>query len=226
MKLPFTRAFKEAGPFGTLVGVHLPQEQEDAPPGALEALHPLERELALSLAPRRRCEWIGGRLALRGAAAELGIELAPVLRGPRGEPLLPSGWSGSISHKRRLAVAVLAPGSDGTLGIDLEELLPERMAIRQKILRPEEEEQVQGLPEARRWDAVLARFAVKEAVYKALHPHVNRFVGFHEATVDGEVEGEPRVRLHLREEEGAFRVEAMAQKRDGLLIAQVRLSRA
>lgn len=196
------------------------------PPWAFDALHPLERELALSLAPRRRGEWIGGRLALRGAASELGIDLEPVLRGPRGEPLLPAGWSGSISHKRRLAVALIAPAAAGTLGLDLEELLPERMAIRQKILRPEEEEEILSLPEALRWDAVLARFALKEAVYKALHPHVNRFVGFLEAAVEGEAEREPRVVLYLREAEGDFRVEALAERREGLLIAQVRLSRS
>ena len=33
------------------------------------------------------------------------------------------------------------------------------------------------------WRAVLLRFALKEAAYKAIHPHLQRFVGFQEARV-------------------------------------------
>lgn len=220
---PFAMAFADRGPFGTLVGVHLPVGLDPVPGEALEELTPAERELALGLKGRRQIEWTGGRLALRRAAAELGLELGPVLRGARGEPLLPEGLSASISHKRRLAVALIAPSEGGTLGIDLEELGPERLSILGRILRPEEERLLRALPEAERWEPLLMRFVVKEAVYKALHPHVNRYVGFTEAAVEGEPGGPIRISLHLAEGEGPFEVEVHADRRDDFYLGQARM---
>ncbi|AKU92035.1 4'-phosphopantetheinyl transferase family protein [Vulgatibacter incomptus] len=220
----FSTSFVEATPFGILAAVHLPPGLEDPPKAILRGLHPEEAAVAGTLRGRRRVEWVGGRLALREAAAGLGVELGAVLRGPRNEPLPPPAFSATVSHKRTLAVGLVAPASEGTLGVDLEELEPERMSILQRILRPEEERRILELPEARRWGALVTRFAIKEAIYKALHPHVNRYVGFAEAEVelDDDV-GEARVGLHLVRNEGPFVVEARAERRSGFVLAQVRL---
>lgn len=224
MSEPFSTAFAERGPFGALVGIHLPLGVEPPPEQVSERLHPEEREALEKHRGRRAAEWAGGRLAMRLAAQELGAELGPVLRGPRGEPLLPERYSGSISHKRRLAVALLGLAEDGTVGVDLEEVEPARMSILGRVLRPEEEATVLELPEEARWGALLERFAIKEAVYKALHPHLQRYVGFTEASISKEPGGPPRVALHLEKGEGPFRVEVHTQERDGLLLAQARVN--
>jgi 4'-phosphopantetheinyl transferase EntD len=39
------------------------------------------------------------------------------------------------------------------------------------------------VPEERRWLEVMVRFAVKEAIYKAVHATLRRYVGFDEASV-------------------------------------------
>ena len=207
---------------GVVVAVTLPPGKEPVPAEVLARLPEEERAIAAGLRGFRAPEWTGGRLALRQAAREaLGIELPPVGIGPRREPLLPPGVAASVAHKRGLAVAIVAGVGAGTLGIDLEEPAPERAGIERLVLGPAE---LAALPEVDRWPAVLARFAVKEALYKALHPHVQRYVGFLEAEValSG---GVPEVSLRLTEGEGPFRVEARLRSFAGgrvLALARVR----
>ncbi|HWV36875.1 MAG TPA: 4'-phosphopantetheinyl transferase superfamily protein [Vulgatibacter sp.] len=222
---PFSIPFAETTPFGELVAVHLPPGLDDEVPAeVLGGLFPEERAIAEEARRRRRIEWCGGRLALRLATERLGVAPGPVLRGERGEPLLPEGLTASVSHKRRIAAALVARAGQGTVGLDLEELEPARMSIAPRVLRPEEEEEVFALPEDRRWRSLATRFAVKEAVYKALHPHVRRYVRFSEASVRLEPGAEPEVSLHLEGGEGPFRLEARAEARAGHLIASVRIS--
>jgi 4'-phosphopantetheinyl transferase EntD len=45
-------------------------------------------------------------------------------------------------------------------------------------------------------------FSTKEAIYKALHPHVPRYIGFEEAEVDEQ----GGIRLYLSGGEGPFRL--------------------
>ena len=59
--------------------------------------------------------------------------------------------------------------------------------IAEHVLVPEELEAIRDLPDDRKWIALLVRFSVKEAVYKALDPYVHRYVGFHEAIVRPDV---------------------------------------
>ena len=46
----------------------------------------------------------------------------------------------------------------------------------------------------------LLHFSLKEAIYKALHPHLQRYVGFDEASLELDVDGEARATLHLKED--------------------------
>lgn len=221
MAPPFDIVAVEPTAFGTVVAVALP-EAGPVPGEALARLPAEERAIAAGLRGFRPPEWVGGRLALRRAAREaLGIELSPVGIGPRREPLLPPGVTGSVAHKRGLAVAIVAPAAAGTLGIDLEDPAPERAGIERLVLTPAERA---ALPAgAGRWPAVIARFAVKEALYKALHPHVGRYVGFAEAEVALADDG-PAVSLRLTGGEGPFAVEARVRPFvGGRLLALVRV---
>lgn len=220
--IPFTEFFIRTHPFGQMAALHLPDGLDPVPDDVLGRLLPEEREYALGLRGRRQIEWVGGRLALRLAAERQGLLLPPVLSGNRGEPLLPVGLSASISHKRRVALALVGT-STGTVGIDAEELSPPRMSILPRVLREEEREEVEALPEGERWQALVSRFAIKEAIYKALHPHVVRYVRFEEARVGPVREGAAAVSLELSLGEGPFHVDARVERAADLLIALVRI---
>ncbi len=219
MSTPFAAFFVETHPFGLLAAVHLPGGLEPADDAVLARLAPEEAAHAAGLKGRRRIEWVGGRLALRAAAEAAGITLPAVLPGPRGEPLLPPGVQASVSHKRTVALALVSTGA-ATVGLDVEEREPARPSIVRRILRDEEIAAVEALPEAARWDATVARFAVKEAIYKAVHPHVRRYVAFAEASVTLDP---PRAALHLEKGEGPFALEVEVQERGPLIVAAVRI---
>ncbi len=143
---------------------------------ALAALPTAERALAETLSAIRRRDLIAGRTALHLAAGEFG---SPFLTSPRGAPILPGGWVGSISHKGATAAAIIAAASDGWVGIDLERAAEPRVDIARRILTAREQE---ALPDRGR--AVTLRFAIKEAIYKAVDPIVGRYVGFTEVELE------------------------------------------
>ncbi len=213
-------------PHGLLAAVHLPDSPDDVPAAVLDRLPPIEAAHAVSLRGYRQAQFVGGRLALRIAATQLGWQLPPALSTERGAPILPKGLVGSISHKRTLAVALLAQDHGWTLGVDLEDYSPARPSIESHVLRPEEIESLTGMPDDRRWIALVQRFSLKEAVYKALDPLVHRYVGFHEASVAIELDGEAFVTLSLTEREGPFDVEARTAWIHGRIVSSVRIRAA
>jgi len=106
--------------------------------------------------------------------------------------LLPRGIVGSVSHKRTVAVALVAPhrlngGEITTLGIDVEErpsTVGASRDIGKRILTPSEQYSLQGLDTNERLEAVRLYFALKEAVYKAIDPYVHRHVRFTEVEIE------------------------------------------
>ncbi len=213
-------------PFGLISGVTLPVDKSPVAVEVLEQLQVEERHHAETLTGHRQVEWVGGRLALHRAIRQLGVRSGPILTGERGEPLLPEGVAASVSHKRGLAVALAAREVHGTLGVDLEDLSPPRPTIATKILRPEEQELVDRLSGQRRWVAILLRFALKEAIYKALHPHLHRFVGFQEASVSLDLDGTAEVTLHLEEPAPSLWVAARYHWLEDRVLAAVRIRTA
>ena len=188
-------------------GVVLVEVSIDHPEAPRESvlgeLHPAERAFACSKPGRRLVEFVAGRRALRVALRHVGWGGdQPLLTGPQGRPEVPLGFTASVSHKDGLAFAVAAPADSGrTLGIDCEVIGDRaRSSIARKILRPSELLRWQTTGST--WPALLEIFSTKEAIYKALHPHVPRYIGFEEAEVD-ELGG---IRLHLSGGEGPFRL--------------------
>jgi enterobactin synthetase component D len=101
-------------------------------------------------------------------------------------PLWPPGWRGSISHDATEAVALAAPDHVvDALGVDLEPLLDDEAfhSVIDVCLTPAERACQPSPPEQARREATL-RFSAEEAYFKAVHPHVGRFVDFAEAEVN------------------------------------------
>jgi 4'-phosphopantetheinyl transferase EntD len=221
---PFETAWVRATRFGTLAAVPLPAGLEPVPGEALARLHPREAALATAERGRRQIELAGGRLAWRAAAAHLGIDPDFALLADSGRvPLAPPGLSVSLTHKEDLALALVARDTDGLVGVDLEGGARDRSSIRTRVCRPEELREVDALPEADRWPNVMVRFAVKEAVYKAIAPRLGRFFGFQAARVDVLSREAAQVTMFLEPSDPSFEVEcALEWLDDGRLLAMVR----
>lgn len=152
------------------------------------AAHTDEHRLAAGYSEVRRGQFLAGRWCLRRAAAEvLPAEraLPPLLVDHRGAPMLPAGLTGSVSHKDSHAVGMVAPlAVDGwRVGIDLERAAPPRGDVASRILTDAELTALSGLAPFERGRAVTLRFSIKEAIYKALDPMVQRYIGFREVAL-------------------------------------------
>jgi 4'-phosphopantetheinyl transferase EntD len=209
-------------PRGIVRAVAIPEE---APPAfVIASLTPGERAFSAAFPPARHSTWVAGRLALASALSALGAPRASLLADARGAPLLPRGFVGSVSHKRQIAVALATVDEGARVGVDVEDLGPLRQDISRRVLTAAEHAAVDALLPEARWDAVKIRFSIKESIYKALDPFVQRYVGFKEAEIDL---GPPvAVRLSLAGGEGPFAVEATWTEIEGRVVSTAWIRRA
>ena len=166
--------------------VALAELDGDALDRALAGLADRERVHAAALPELRRRDFVRGRAALHALLGDLPMlagasPAVAVLSDDRGAPVLPAGWVGSISHKGATAAAIVAPSDVGFVGVDLEVAAPPRADIGRRILTPREQA---ALPVEDRGRAVTLRFAIKEAIYKAVDPVLRRYVGFTEVELE------------------------------------------
>lgn len=207
-----------------VVGIALPPTPDPVPDRILDRLLPEELEHARTLRGFKQVQWVGGRLAVQKAARMLGQEPVPVLTDARGAPRVagPSHMALSIAHKRTLAVALVARVDHGAIGVDIEDLDPPRMRVAERVLTPVELQAVMELPEPRRWTAVVLRFSLKEAVYKALAPRLERYIDFSEATVTPRPDGTAMVELALARGEAPPQLDARFTWLPGRVLSTVR----
>lgn len=178
-------------PHGRLVAVRLPAQ---LPPEMLETLHPAERALCADFGPLRLRGFVGGRYALRRALADIGAPFAqPILWTSRGAPRLPEGFRGSVSHKDDdIAVALVRPGHLD-VGIDVEGRSTRAQDISRKILTQSELGVLATIPEEEQQGRVLLAFSIKEAIYKAVDPTLQRHISFKAVSVNPRTDGSVEV---------------------------------
>ena len=136
---------------------------------------------------QRELSYIWGRYCAEKALSEAcgGASLLRVARveGEKG-PLWPPGFVGSIAHSKKQAISVVASDRDyWGLGVDVEELSRGDGALANKILTAHEKKLYQQLRKERALFLIKV-FSMKEAIYKALFPHYQKFFGFHAAEID------------------------------------------
>jgi 4'-phosphopantetheinyl transferase EntD len=147
-----------------------------------ETLLPEEQELVARAVGKRRAEFTTVRTCARIALGRLGLPPAPLLSGPKREPLWPDGVVGSITHcDGYRAVAVARADQLASIGIDAEphDALP--AGILARIALPAERAHLGDLPAGVHWDRLL--FSAKESVYKAWFPLARRWLGFEDAAL-------------------------------------------
>jgi enterobactin synthetase component D len=207
---------------GRCVGVRLPERAVDVDELA-ETLLPAEKAFAVGLAEPRRRTWVGGRVAMRQALLRAEIDAPAVLFDARGAPQLPAGVSGSISHKKKWATALVAREPVARVGVDIEDDVVGTLDIARRVLRDDEVAELAPLAPEGRAREVLLRFSAKEALYKALDPFVQRYVGFHEVSVSPGGGGAARVALHLTGGEGPFSVDVRWLRLESILLTTARV---
>jgi enterobactin synthetase component D len=120
---------------------------------------------------------------------------------------------GSPGRERAaFAAALVAADTGARIGLDLERAAPSRVDIAPRILTARE---LAALPDRGR--AVTLRFAIKEAIYKAVDPFVRRYVGFTEVELDVRDDGSVLVSSAL-----PVAIEATWREVDGLWLATAR----
>lgn len=142
-----------------------------------------ERSLAETYGPVRKRTFVAGRAAAREGLAHAGLTAGPITVGPRGEPAWDAPVSISISHKDELACAIVRPRAARVehVGIDVERVRPPSVDISGRVLTDEEHLEYRNVGgEDARARYLLETFSMKEAIYKAIHPMLRRYVGFRE----------------------------------------------
>jgi enterobactin synthetase component D len=174
--------------------------------------------------PPRRATYVAGRLALRAALRDLGVDAGgPIGSTARGAPRLPDGVAGSVSHKAEIAVALAARTDGATLGIDVEVLRAPRGDIGRHVLTDTERRRLDLLDPDARVSELLAAFSAKEAIYKALDPWVGRYVGFREAELARDEHGRLVATLRLEKGEGPFTIELHEEPLPGHVLVAARI---
>ncbi|MEG1042157.1 MAG: 4'-phosphopantetheinyl transferase superfamily protein [Pseudomonas sp.] len=164
---------------------------DDFARAGIEQTPSLQRSVA-----KRQAEYLAGRVCARAALQRLdGREYVPGTHEDRS-PIWPTGISGSITHGKGWAAAVVAHSSDCQgLGLDQESLLSDERAERlaREILT---EAELARMDASQLGLTVTLTFSLKESLFKALYPIVQqRFYFEHAEVLAWTADGHARLRL-------------------------------
>ncbi|MCH2341719.1 4'-phosphopantetheinyl transferase [Pseudomonas sp. NPDC047963] len=153
----------------------------------------------MSAVSKRQTEFLAGRLcAHEGLRRVTGVPCIPAVNEDRS-PCWPAGVVGSITHGAGWAATVVARRAQWRgLGLDVEKQIPTTRADRlvAEILTPRELEGYAALDETQRAQRVTLTFSIKESLFKALYPLVNKRFYFQEAElIHHDSSGYARLRL-------------------------------
>jgi 4'-phosphopantetheinyl transferase EntD len=144
---------------------------------APEALQPLLRAV-----PKRQNEFATGRVLAAHALKASGSADTQVNRGDNRQPLWPVERVGSISHNHTLAwAAVCKVGTLRGLGVDIEEVGRLGKKLFNSVFTEAEQKRYATSTAPQHWADIL--FSAKEAIYKAVNPITDHYIGFHEVDV-------------------------------------------
>ncbi len=213
-------------PDTVLLSTHFDASQlhsNDFQQSAIEAPASIQRSVA-----KRQAEYLAGRICARAALQQLeGLNVSPAIGEDRA-PVWPAHISGSITHSTGRAAAIVARKNHWrALGMDLENLLNAERAERLagEILTPPELARMAAGRRDQLALLVTLTFSVKESLFKALYPIVQRRFYFEHAEVLEWTEvGEVRLRLLTdlsSEWRNGTELEAQFGVQDGQLLSLV-----
>ncbi|MGF6455333.1 enterobactin synthetase component D [Pseudomonas frederiksbergensis] len=209
-----------------LLGTHFDTRQlasDDFQRSAIDPPASIQRSVA-----KRQAEFLAGRVCARAALQQLeGLSFIPAIGEDRA-PVWPAHITGSITHSTGRAAAIVANKAHWRgLGMDLENLLDAERAERlagEILTGPELQRMAAGAGDQLAMLVTLT-FSVKESLFKALYPIVQkRFYFEHAEVLEWSADGEVRLRL-LTDLSGEWRsgteLDAQFAVMDGQLLSLV-----
>lgn len=150
---------------------------------------------------KRQAEFLAGRLCARKALQQLdGRHYVPSIGEDRA-PVWPTDVRGSITHSHGWAAAIVGHQQQWRgLGLDMEPLLDHDRAQRLagEILTDDELQRMAAGPDAQIALLVTLTFSVKESLFKAIYPLVQKRFYFKDAQVlEWSDSGSARLRLQI-----------------------------
>ena len=134
--------------------------------------------------PKRRAEFLAGRLCAQRALLRLQGRVSVPSIGPDRAPLWPNGAVGSITHSDNWAAALVAKQAQFFgVGIDMERYLSNEdgQKLAGALLTANERERLNGLTVEQFALMVTVIFSLKESLFKALYPLVGKHFYFEDA---------------------------------------------
>jgi len=157
----------------------------DYQPALAEQLGLLLPESIRRAVSKRQAEFVAGRFLAALAMAPFGHARADVTIGPDRCPQWPAGLVGSISHSQQYAaccvgVAEVLP----YIGIDIEERSSaDHCAELYPMLANADEQALLAAAGLAQAEAALLCFSAKESFFKAVYPHIRRYLEFDEPEI-------------------------------------------
>lgn len=122
------------------------------------------------------------RIIARELMVRLGAQACAIPKSVSGAPVWPNGVAGSLSHDAEIAIAAVALRRRMlSVGVDVEPAAALDPDLLPLVATAGERRSLQGAPDIGR-----LLFAVKEAVYKAVHPLDGIFLDHHDIEVNFE----------------------------------------
>lgn len=153
----------------------------------------------LGAQPKRRTDFLAGRLCARQALTCLNGPIICPDQQEDGAPAWPDGFTGSITHTDGLAAAIAGPRELWLgLGMDLEPVISNERARRlaPRLLTPAERTRFEPMLNQTPGSLVTMVFSLKESLFKALYPITDQRFYFQAAELmDAPDDGYARVRL-------------------------------
>jgi len=164
---------------------------ESREPGDPALLLPAEAAHLGRAVAKRVQEFAAGRLCVRRALHEYGIDQFPLRVAADRQPVWPEGFVGSITHTAGLCAAVVAESRTiAAVGIDSEIVGHVTPDIWSTICVAREADWVNSLRPSERAAAVTLIFSAKEAFYKCQYPLVAEWLDFHDVVIESESWGQ------------------------------------
>lgn len=131
-------------------------------------LFPQERAYIHGSSALRRAQFEAARRCAGTALKAFGVTRPPMMPGPGGAPVFPTGFRGSMTHKGCYVAAAVAPDFVWAgVGVDAELDEPLPQGVLEAVTGPGDLEHVYALQEQREgphWDRIL--FSAKESAFK------------------------------------------------------------
>lgn len=159
-------------------------------------LFPEEEALVRRAVPKRRAEFVTGRLCARKALAKLGIADFPILMTEDRAPVWPRDIVGSISHAEGYCGAAVAR-TESVLGVGLDIERVGRLPREdwKHVCTGQELSWIESLGGQQQHVSLAIVFSAKECVYKCLYQLERHWLDFHDLAISivrdtGEFEAE------------------------------------